>query len=163
MAQSSGHQPDQLPAAQGEVYDFPGGLPGFPHARRFTLLRPPELAPLAWLAAADELDLAFVVIDPLVLFPGYQPRLAPEDLEVLGLADQSQAIMLAILNIPEDPGGTTVNLRGPVVLNPATRVGRQAILAGPDYVTRQPITGCQGRRDTFARSDPQAQPEHHHR
>jgi flagellar assembly factor FliW len=152
-----------LEVADSDVYEFPGGLPGFTHVRRFALVRPPEFAPLGWLAALDEPGLAFVVVDPLVFFDRYQPRLAPEDLEVLGLRDQGRATILTILNIPDDPSLTTANLRGPVALNPESRTGRQAILAGQDYLTRHPITEGQGGRDPVARTHPQAQSEHHHR
>lgn len=166
---------------ESDIYEFPGGLPGFNHLRRFAFVQSAEYAPLAWMVSLEEPLLSFVVVDPARFFPAYRPRLAAEDMEVLGLAGHPEAVILAILNVTPDPQLTTANLRGPIILNPATRLGRQAILAGQEYSTRHSLTGAgsasaapgrrpegspvnsQGRRDHVAGTDAQAQSEHHHR
>ncbi len=124
------------------VYTFPSGLPGFPQCKRFALVEREEFRPFLWMVNLDQQDLAFLVIDPAAFFPGYRPRLAQEDLEVVGLSGNRDGLaLLAIVTIPQDPARATANLRGPVILNPATRMGRQAILAGQEYSTRHPLLG----------------------
>ncbi|MDP2872543.1 MAG: flagellar assembly protein FliW [Bacillota bacterium] len=159
--------------AQESVFGFANGLPGFPAARRFGLVARKQDSPFAWMVSLDQPDLAFVIVNPFELFPSYSPRLSPEDLHCLGLAEQGEAVLYAIVNVPDDPKEMTLNLRAPVALNPAQRVGRQAILAGQEYSTRHPVLGgdpaprpptdeqadaesnqtSQGRRDAGAGTD----------
>ncbi len=45
-----------------------------------------------------------------------------------------------ILNRGEG-GGLTVNLQGPLVFNPARRLGRQLVLTSSRYAVRYPLSG----------------------
>lgn len=165
----------RVAVTEERIYEFPTGLPGFNHVKRFAFVEHDDYLPFAWMVAVDQPDLAFVVVDPRFFCANYRPRLSPEDLIVLGLKGrQDAAKILAIVTIPSDPRDLTLNLRGPVVLNPARRIGRQAILAGHDYSTRHPVrdnvdadagTGAagqgarvavqsQGRRDECAGTHP---------
>lgn len=125
--------------ADESVYSFPNGLPGFPSARNFGFVARKQDTPFGWMVSLDQPGLAFVVVDPLEFVAAYSPRLSPEDMYCLGLEDQGEAVLYAIVNIPEDPRGMTLNLRAPVALNPGQRLGRQAILGGQEYSTRHPV------------------------
>ncbi len=131
----------RVEVADESVYSFPNGMPGFPSARRFGFVTRTQDTPFGWMVSLDQPDLAFVVVNPLELVAEYSPRLSPEDLLCLGVEEQSQAVLYAIVNIPEDPRGMTLNLRAPVALHPGQRLGRQAILAGQDYSTRHRVFG----------------------
>lgn len=131
----------RVEVADESVYGFANGLPGFPSVRRFAFVARKQDGPFSWMISLDQPDLAFIVTSPFDLVPGYSPRLSPEDLYCLGLAEQREAVLHAIVNIPEDPREMTLNLRAPVALNPRQRVGRQVILAGQDYSTRHPVFG----------------------
>ncbi len=54
---------------------FASGLPGFPDARRFVLLRlGDETSPFSVLHSLDDgVDLEFVVTHPALFFPDYEP------------------------------------------------------------------------------------------
>lgn len=102
------------------------GLPGFPEARRFALVHHDEDSPFSWLACLDDPELAFVVTDPRLFFPGYAPAIPPRDLEAIGAEAPGQVELLAIANLRgERP---RLNLAAPLVVNAESRCAAQAVL-----------------------------------
>lgn len=124
----------------GDEYTFPAGLPGCPGCRRFRLLKTASCAPLTWLVSLDNEDVAFAAVDVSCVLDGYRPRLTREDLTDLGCRDDSGLLRLVLLSVPADSGDICANLRAPLLLNPVSRIGRQAILAGQTYPARHPLT-----------------------
>jgi flagellar assembly factor FliW len=116
------------------VLTFPDGLVGFPAARRFALLEPARPgSPFRCLACLDLPDLGFVVCEPDVLWPGYRAVLpVPE-------GGAGEIVVLAIVTVPADPTAMTANLVAPLVVECATRTGRQLVLDTGQFTTRQPI------------------------
>jgi flagellar assembly factor FliW len=118
---------------------FPSGLLGFPEWTRYVMLDHDTDAPFKWLHCAEEASLAFVVIDPAVFNPNYQVTISPEArFEVEG-SETDELSLVVILTIPsDDPLSVTANLRGPLLMNPRTRLCKQLVLA-EDYPTRYPV------------------------
>ncbi len=117
---------------------FPYGLLGFEGMKDFVLLdsaRPP----FYWLQSTDAAELAFVLIDPRVFRPGYAPEVDPEELREIGVESPADALDFAIVTIPDDPSGMTANLQGPIIINRARRLGRQAVSLNADLKVRHPI------------------------
>ena len=52
--------------------------------------------------------------------------------------DERSALIYVILNRGEG-GGLTVNLQGPLVFNPVSRLGRQLVLTSSRYAVRYPL------------------------
>ena len=63
----------------------------------------------------------------------------PAELDSLGITSEDQVLDFAIVTIPEDPMEMTANLQGPIIINRATRVGRQTISTDPSRQVRHPI------------------------
>lgn len=126
----------QLEVEDEDLVDF-GGLPGFPAARRFALLAHDRDSAFAWLVCADVPELAFVVTDPWQFFEGYKPEIPTETLQQIGtqLSEEVDCLVIATVR----PGGATLNLAAPLLVNPRTRQGRQVILEGDTYSTRAPM------------------------
>ncbi len=109
-----------------DVISFPDGLPGFEGCRRFVLLSPDDTAPMQCLHALEGPNAAFLAIDPGLALPGYRYELSQADRQRLGADDASGLVWLAIVTL--DPsGGVTVNLRAPVVINPARMLAFQVM------------------------------------
>lgn len=106
---------------------LPMGLLGFEQIKDYVLLANPVEAPFAWLQVEDNASLAFVVINPFLVAPDYQPDIPESDVEFLGLQEASDAILLNIVTI-QGPQRATINLKGPIVVNRHTRIGKQVIL-----------------------------------
>lgn len=109
-----------------QVIHFPSGLLGFENLKDYVLLGAPEEAPFLWLQVVDEPNLAFVVVPPAAVVDNYTPDLSEEDVEFLGLQSPDDALVLNIVTV-RGPNRATVNLKGPLVINRRTLVGKQVI------------------------------------
>ncbi|MDR7414836.1 MAG: flagellar assembly protein FliW [Armatimonadota bacterium] len=124
--------------AEDRVIRFPEGIPGFPHCRRFVLLGE-EGSAFLWLQAVDDPEVALPVTDPFRLFVDYEVPLEEEDVETLGVSDPREVAVLVVITVRTDPLQATANLAAPLLINAASRIGRQKILAHASYSVREPI------------------------
>jgi flagellar assembly factor FliW len=121
---------------ESALLTFPAGILGFEHLTRFLLIDQDEVAPLRWFQPVDDPNLAFTVIDPLLFFPDYRVTLTGEDRQALQIPKGTDPLVLSLVTIPEDPSAMTANLLGPLVVNPATRLGKQLVLHDSGYPVR---------------------------
>lgn len=137
------------------VLTFPSGLMGFPESRRYVILDHDTEAPFKWLQSLDEPALAFVIIDPDLVLTNYRVEVSAEvmaEVQVQGEDDLSTAV---ILTIPSDNAAhITANLRGPLLMNPRTRLCKQLVLSD-EVPTRHPIFPCTAQDTTATDRSPQ--------
>ena len=114
------------PLASPDTIRFPQGLPGFEKCRGFVLMASEALGPLQCLKAVEGPGASFLVIDPRRVLPEYRCDLSEADEARLGVAGQDTLLWLALVTIELD-GTIAVNLRAPIVINPAAMVGHQVI------------------------------------
>ena len=105
---------------------FPEGLPAFENVREFVIIANEEEAPFLWLQAVSIPNLAFVTIDPFLVYPEYRPDISDEDVKALQIDSEEDVLILGIVNITNDPQeGITSNLVAPVVINWKKKIGKQ--------------------------------------
>ena len=129
-----------IQAPDSEVIRIPDGLVGFRAFTQFVLLPDPEVAGLTWLQSVTAPELAFGLIAPPLAIGDYRIELRPGDRAALELEDERSTLTYVILNRGEE-GGLTANLQGPLVFNPARRLGRQLVLTSSRYAVRYPLEG----------------------
>jgi flagellar assembly factor FliW len=118
---------------------LPLGLLGFEPTKHYALLANPAEQPFAWLKAEGESSLAFVVIDPFVVLPGYKPEIPDADADFLGIKTAGDAVMLGIVTL-HGSNQATMNLKGPIVINRHSHIGKQVILANSaEYSVQHPL------------------------
>jgi flagellar assembly factor FliW len=121
------------------VLTFQSGLLGFPDQRRYVILDHDTEAPFKWLQSLDEPALAFVIIDPALFLPNYRIELPREAMAEVRGEKMEEMSMAIILTIPsDDPGRITANLRGPLLMNPRTKLCKQLVLSD-EFPTRHPL------------------------
>lgn len=120
-------EPEKL-AIRRDLVRMPNGMLGFEEIKDYVLTTNPEEHPFAWLQVQDNAALAFVVMDPFVALPDYQPDIPQADVEFLKLKQADDALLLGIVTIHNDTRAT-VNLKGPIVVNRHTHVAKQVIIA----------------------------------
>jgi flagellar assembly factor FliW len=125
-------------ASEADLLRFPDGLIGFRGFNQYVLVPDPEVAGLSWLQSATAPELAFGLVAPPLAVDEYRIDLRPGDLTALELDDERAALVYVILNRGEG-GGLTVNLQGPLVINPRRRLGRQLVLTSSRYAVRFPL------------------------
>lgn len=108
------------------VIRLPGGLLGFEQAKDYVLIGCAEEAPFLRLQMNDEPKLTFLAIEPSQAVEDYQPDLSEEDTRFLKLEKPEDAMLFNIVTLHRD-GTATVNLKGPIVVNRRTLIGRQII------------------------------------
>ena len=123
-----------------QIISFPEGIPGFDYIKAFALIdSEDENSPFKWLQAFDEESIAFVIIRPADFIQDYVPDIPQGDIESVGAASLDELLIFSIVTIPEDPSKMTANLQGPVIINPESRIGRQAISMSERYFVRHLI------------------------
>ena len=118
---------------------FPSGLLGFPEWTSYVILDHDTDAPFKWLHCAEAVSLAFVIIDPALFKADYHVTISPEARGDVEGSESDELGLAVILTVPsDDPSVVTANLRGPLLMNPRTRLCKQLVLS-EDYPTRYPV------------------------
>lgn len=128
------------------VISFPEGLPAFEQIKEFRIVSNEEEAPFLWLQAVGMPELAFITIDPFLVYPEYRPDIPDSDVKELGIEKPDDVFMLSIVNIRHNPDSeVTANLVSPVVINTQECVGKQVILQNHlQYSVRYRIDQAEG-------------------
>jgi flagellar assembly factor FliW len=116
----------RLPVKTENIITLPLGLLGFEQHKKYVLLATPEEEPFMWLQMLDNPSQGFVVISPAAAAPTYAPDISQQDVDFLGIQNPEDAIILNIVTVHGN-GEATANLKGPIVLNRHTLVGKQVI------------------------------------
>ena len=122
-----------------KVIEFPEGIPGFERCKSFALFSDPESEPFQWLLSTENDRLGFVVINPMMLWEDYDPKISREDLRSLAIAKPDDALLLSVVTLADDPQHVTANLSGPILMNVANRKARQLALLDDRYTTKHKI------------------------
>lgn len=130
---------ETLEVRRENVVELPLGLLGFEEHKKYVLLSHLEDAPFHWLQMLEAPRQSFLVVPPSVVVPDYRPDLSVEDVRFLGLDTPEDALVFNIVTLHR-AGGATVNLKGPIVINRRTLVGKQVIpLNAATYPLQHPL------------------------
>ncbi len=133
MPQLHSPQFGEVTFEDGQVIEFPGGLPAFEDLRRFLLLQV-DGSTMGALQSVDQPSVCFPVLPIAAVTPDYQMDVPPEDCERL-LATEAEirdVLPLAIVTLTES-GPATANLLAPVLINARARRGVQLVRADALY------------------------------
>jgi flagellar assembly factor FliW len=116
----------------GDVITFTQPILGFNAYRRFLMLPGPSPF-LHWLQSTEAGELAFILMDPCSVVPDYSASVSKHDLAELAADDVSELEVHTIVVVPPDPSKIRTNLKAPVLLHRAQRLGKQVVLDRSDY------------------------------
>ncbi len=123
----------EMEIKQEDILTFVSPIIGFEDCERFVLLRQedPEIH-FSFLQSLDDPSVCFVLADPCELVEGYKISLGKGEVERLGEGE----LLYFVLTVIRDPYyESTVNLKSPLVINPATGKAMQVIVE-EDYPIR---------------------------
>ena len=129
----------QIDVKPEDIMIFPDGPLGFPDCTRFTIIDEERAAPFRMLQSLDNSALAFVVVDPLIAKPDYQFDVTVEDLKLIKADSTDNLLVFAIVTMNRNIHEVTINLQGPLVINPKQKLGHQFVLIETDYTTREKL------------------------
>jgi flagellar assembly factor FliW len=137
VAQTTELEP--LAVKSENIIHLPLGLLGFEHLKKYVLLTNEKDAPFRWLQVLTDPTLAFLVISPFEVMPEYQPEITDEDAEFIGLKTPQDALVWNIVTLRNN-GHASMNLKGPVILNRFTLIGKQMVIANAaQYALQHPL------------------------
>ncbi len=119
-----------LDGAEIPVIELAHPMPGFPDDGRFALVRLDDDGVLHGFRSLDHEDLQFVVVPSAPFYPDYAPEIGDDVAADLGIGEggSAEVLVLLVVRAGASLADTTVNLRAPLVVNPATRRASQVIL-----------------------------------
>ena len=129
---------------QEQILTFENAIIGFEDWKKYTLIydaeKGVEESSIFWLQAIDEPTLALPIMDPTLVYEGYDPIVEDEIINTLGdnIADATLLVVCTV-TVPEKLENMTVNLKAPVIINMDTNRGVQLIADNDDYQVRYPI------------------------
>jgi flagellar assembly factor FliW len=119
---------------------FPTGLVGCEDWKHFVLIENDEVElPLARLQSLDDARIALIVTSPNQIDPRYAAPVSVEDRAELDLGEGVEPVVYCTLSVGSD-GWLTANLLGPLVVNPASRRGKQLVLVESGYSTQHRVS-----------------------
>ena len=131
-------EPQTLPVKKESTISMPLGLLGFEQVKKYVLIITPEEEPFLWLQMLDNQNQGFVVVSPATVVPAYAPDIIQADVEFLNLQSPADALILNIVTVRN--GQASVNLKGPIVINRTTLVGKQCIPTNvAEFALQHPI------------------------
>ncbi|HEY3913357.1 MAG TPA: flagellar assembly protein FliW [Verrucomicrobiae bacterium] len=132
-------EPEVQATKPQEVIQLPLGLLGFERVKKYILLAKPGEEPFMWFQMIEDAKKAFLVIQPYHVVPNYQPDISEQDVEFLDLINPAEALVLNIVTLRGHMKGTA-NLRGPIIINRRTLIGKQVIpVNAAQYAIKHPL------------------------
>ncbi len=129
----------QIDVQSEDIIIFPDGPLGFPDCTRFTFIDEDRAVPFRMLQSLDNPALAFVVIDPLVARSDFHFDVTVDDLKMIKTDSTDNLLVYCIVTMSRDIQEVTVNLQGPLVVNPTQKLGHQFVLVETEYTTREKL------------------------
>lgn len=123
----------EIDIKESELIVMKGPILGFENLSRFILLIHDKATPLCWLQSVEDPSIAFVVINPRIIRPDYNPTILEEDLKFMDIKNSEDIALLAIVTVRSQPFRVTANIRAPILINAETRMARQVVLDDPEY------------------------------
>ena len=118
---------------------LPLGLYGFEDYTDFALFDLKDCEPFRSMLSIQKGGPDFVVVESALIFEDYDPLESIGPLDEIGLGSPVEIVFLSLVTLAENPEDITANLRGPILLNLATRKAIQVVLQDEKYSTKVPI------------------------
>ncbi len=132
-----------LSIEEADVLTFVDGLIGMEDCRRWVLLGDSENPALGWLQSLERPEVALGVVSPRRFVTDYQVRVAKREIAPLGLDNPNDAQVLVIIS--NVAGSLALNLKAPLVIHLAERLGRQ-IVSRDDHAVQHRLQATARRK-----------------
>ncbi|MGN0605724.1 MAG: flagellar assembly protein FliW [Oscillospiraceae bacterium] len=118
----------EIEVSENDIITFVQPLYGFEEYSRFVILQDDEVENIAWLQSAETSELCFILADASIAVEkeNYKKNVAKSELEKIDADSDFECWLVMVVkdNLQE----STVNLKSPVIINPASSKAMQVIL-----------------------------------
>ena len=112
---------------------------GFESLQRFCLIEMDEARPFLWLHSLEDPAVAFLVFNPVILFPDYRIEINSKEIAELEVERVEAVETYVVVTIPEDPRRMSANLQGPILINTENNKAKQLVLVNSHYKVRHSV------------------------
>ncbi len=131
----------EIEIADEKIITLETGMIGFPDMLKFALIYDEEKGSkvsVKWFQSMDDPDVAFPVVDPMVIKEDYHPTVNNEIVAPLGELTENNTFVLCTLTVPKEIKKMSINLKAPIVINTDNNKGVQLIVE-EDYPVKYEI------------------------
>lgn len=128
-----------LEIPEDKVISMERPILGFESLKTFCMIEMDEIVPFHWLQSTEDPTIAFLVFNPVLLFPSYRIEINSKEIAELGVAEASHVEVYSVVTIPEDPREMSANLQGPILVNTRNNKAKQLVLVNSEYRVRHSI------------------------
>ncbi len=107
-----------------DVLTFPSGIFGFELNMRWLLMGDRRHGTLYWLQNVEDTDLSFPVVEPREFVKGYALEVNRSQLASIWSGTEQLTVLSVLTEYDRE---LCLNLRNPIIINPATGVGAQIL------------------------------------
>lgn len=129
----------EIEIEEEKVIHFPAGLPGFVNETEFIILDLSGNPIFQILQSIKSVNTAFIVTNPYHVYQDYSVNLDDQILEFLQINNDKEVVVLTIVTLKKPFDRSTINLKAPIIINAASKRGKQYILNGNNYSTKASI------------------------
>ena len=113
--------------SEQEIIYFPNGIIGFENYTKYIIVENPNFKPFSWLVSLEREDFALPMVNPFLLIKEYQMQF-PSELTCELQENGNHFEVFCIVSLNGEHGGTTLNLKGPILVDYLAKRGRQIVL-----------------------------------
>lgn len=131
----------EIEIEDSRVLTFAKGIPGFEEEKKYVLLPADSSddSPFFFLQSVRTTELSFFLVDPFSFFKEYDIKLEEQLVDRLELEEPADAIVLTTVSITGEMKDATTNLKAPLIINNAKKIGMQVVLDNKTYQIKQPL------------------------
>ena len=112
---------------------------GFERLTKFCLVESDETRPLLWLQSAEDPDVAFLVVNPVLFWPDYKIEIDSREIAELKVQSVENVETYVVVSFTENPNETSANLQGPILINTENNCAKQLVLVNSEYHVQHSI------------------------
>ncbi len=137
----SAEKGERLSMNTENIITFEDGILGFDKLKQYSLLHVEECRPFLWLVSVDNPRVTFAILNPAPYFSDYNPieSMEVEEIAALGFSDIKRVEMFCIVTLGESATDTTMNLRGPLLIDREKKMGKQIVKTEEYYSLHHPL------------------------
>jgi len=152
------HRFGRLEIPDSKVIIMERPILGFERLSRFCLIEMDELAPFMWLQSTEDPKVAFMVINPVTLFPEYRICINSMEIAELEVADLRAVETYVVVTFADRPEDISANLQGPIIINTLNNKGKQLVLVNSQYRVRHSLMEAAEALTSGPRTKPELVP-----
>lgn len=123
-----------------KIIEFEQGIPGFDEEKQFVIIPYDEKSPFLFMQSVKQEDLAFLIINPFLIFADYEFEIDDASIEDLAVKQSEDLLIYTIITMNEgDIKQMTTNLVAPIVINKENNKAKQVVLEKSKYNTKHKV------------------------